>query len=164
MTQRVKVMVPTRGRDTEPPPGEPAARIRVLYADTDAGGVVYHGTYLRVFEAGRTEAVRRAGVGFPRLLEQNLLLPLVEQTIRYRNPAFYDDVLLVYVWVAELKRAQVSFEYEVWRESDGVVVATGRTAHVCFDRARERLAALPDWAVAALRSMRRDRSAAEERG
>jgi YbgC/YbaW family acyl-CoA thioester hydrolase len=86
--------------------GEPAARVRVLYADTDAGGVVYHGSYLRFFEAGRTEALRAAGIPFSRFAEQKLHLPLIEQTVRYHAPAFYDNVLLVHVKVSELRRVQ----------------------------------------------------------
>ncbi len=31
---------------------------RVLYGDTDAGGVVYNANYLRYFERGRTELMR----------------------------------------------------------------------------------------------------------
>jgi hypothetical protein len=69
-----------------PPAGEPATRLRVLYADTDAGGVVYHGSYLRFFEAGRTEALRSAGVPLTRFAEHKLHLPLIEQMIRYRIP------------------------------------------------------------------------------
>ena len=32
--------------------------VRVLYGDTDAGGVVYNANYLRYFEIGRTELMR----------------------------------------------------------------------------------------------------------
>ncbi len=57
---RAKARVPSRAAGTTPHPatGEPVARFRVVYAHTDAGGVVYHGSYLRFFEAGRTEAPR----------------------------------------------------------------------------------------------------------
>jgi hypothetical protein len=66
---RAKARVPSRAAGaTQPATGEPAARLRVLYADTDAGGVVYHGSYLRFFEAGRTEAMRSAGVPWRDLL------------------------------------------------------------------------------------------------
>ncbi len=35
--------------------------LRVYYEDTDAGGVVYHASYLRFAERARTEALRDAG-------------------------------------------------------------------------------------------------------
>jgi len=134
-----------------PPAGEPAARLRVLYADTDAGGVVYHGSYLRFFEAGRTEALRSAGVPLTRFAEHKLHLPLIEQMIRYRTPAFYDDILLIYVGTSELRRVQVTFDYQVRREPDNEVVVTGRTVHACMDLGEGRVCALPAWAVGGLR-------------
>src|SRR3546814_5154193 len=36
--------------------------IRVYYEDTDAGGVMYYANYLKFFERGRTEWLRRLGV------------------------------------------------------------------------------------------------------
>jgi acyl-CoA thioester hydrolase len=150
--ERAKARVPSHG-GIPAPTGEPAARIRVLYADTDAGGVVYHGSYLRFFEAGRTEALRTAGVPFSRFAEHKLHLPLIEQAIRYRTPAFYDNVLLVYVKASEVRRVQVTFEYELRRELDSVVVVTGRTVHACMDLDEGRLCALPPWALNGLRSL-----------
>jgi acyl-CoA thioester hydrolase len=138
----------------QPAHKEPVVRLRVLYADTDAGGVVYNAAYLRFFEAARTEAMRAAGAPYTRLVEQGLHLPIVEQTVRYRTPAFYDDVLTVYVTVAELRRVQVAFDYDLRRESDGSLIVTGRTLHGCIDVARGRPAALPDWARESLRSLR----------
>jgi hypothetical protein len=73
---RAKARVPSRTAGaTHPATGEPAGRLRVLYADTDAGGVVYHGSYLRFFEAGRTEAMRSAGVPRARFAQHKLHLP-----------------------------------------------------------------------------------------
>lgn len=66
----------------------------------------YHGSYLRIFEAGRAEALRGAGIPFSLFAEQKLHLPLIEQTIRYRTPVFYDNMLLVYLKVSELRRVQ----------------------------------------------------------
>jgi len=138
---------------THPATGEPAARLRVLDADTDAGGVVYHGSYLRFFKAGRTEAMRSAGVPLARFAQHKFHLPLIEQTIRYRTPAFYDDILLVYVGTSELRRVQVTFECEVRRELDNELVVTGWTLHACMDLDEGRLCALPAWAVGSLRSL-----------
>jgi len=158
--ERAKARLPSRAEDTEAPRGELAVRVRVLYADTDAGGVVYHGSYLRFFEAGRTEALRTAGVPFSRFAEHKLHLPLIEQTIRYRTPAFYDNVLLVYVTATELRRVQVAFDYEVRRELDNALIVTGRTAHACMALEEGRLCALPTWALVGLRSLQH----AQEKG
>lgn len=154
--ERARVRLPSRAESTPPLASTPSARVRVLYADTDAGGVVYHGSYLRFLEAGRTEALRAVGVSFGRLAEHQLHLPLVEQTVRYRTPAFYDDVLLVYVRTSELRRVQVAFKYEVRREVDEAVVVTGRTLHACIDLSQGRVCPLPSWALGGLRALQTD--------
>jgi acyl-CoA thioester hydrolase len=132
---------------------EPAVRIRVLYADTDAGGIVYNAAYLRFLEAGRAEAIRATGTPYTMVLEHGLQLPVVELNVRYRNPAFYDDVLGVFVTVAGLRRVRVSFAYELRRESDGRLIATARTDHACLDIEHGRVVPIPDWARAGLRSL-----------
>ena len=38
---------------------ENVVSIRVIYADTDAIGIVYHTNYLKWFEIGRTEFMRK---------------------------------------------------------------------------------------------------------
>ena len=133
---------------------DPAVRIRVLYADTDAGGVVYNGAYLRFLEAGRVEALRATGTKYTLLVEQGFQLPVVELVVRYRSPAFYDDLLSIFVSVAELKRVKVTFDYEIWRESDNRIIATASTTHGCVDIERGRLSPIPDWARNSLRSLR----------
>ena len=52
-----------------PPDGRHRYAVRVYYEDTDAGGVVYHATYLRFAERARTEALRDAGIPHAELLK-----------------------------------------------------------------------------------------------
>src|SRR5205823_11002706 len=117
------------------------------------GGIVYNAAYLRFREAGRAEAIRATGAPYTMLLEQGLQLPVVELNVRYRNPAFYDDVLGVFVSVAELRRVQVSFAYELRRESDGRLLATARTDHACLDIEHGRAVPIPAWGRAGLPSL-----------
>ena len=59
-------------------------------------------------------------------------LPVVSAHCDYKRPAKYDDVLVVKVRIAELKRASLRFEYVVTREADAQVLATGHTVHACI--------------------------------
>ena len=69
--------------------------VRVYYEDTDFTGVVYHASYLRFFERGRTEFLRAAGV------EHSALLALPEACafavtrigVQFRAAARVDDAL-----------------------------------------------------------------------
>ena len=90
--------------------------VRVYWEDTDAGGIVFYGNYLKFMERARTEwlstlgfgqeAMRRAGEG---------MFIVAETTLRYLKPARLDDQLTVTVAVTEIGRASVTFAQEVWR-------------------------------------------------
>ena len=42
--------------------GHNLTKIRVIYADTDAMGIVYHTNYIKWFEVGRNELMRQLGI------------------------------------------------------------------------------------------------------
>src|SRR5690242_6692965 len=70
--------------------------VRVYYEDTDAGGVVYHATYLRYAERARTEALRDAGIPHAELVERFSLMFVVRSIeVDYLRPARLDESLIV---------------------------------------------------------------------
>jgi acyl-CoA thioester hydrolase len=116
-------------------------------------GVVYYGNYLAFFESGRVEALRAVGAAYGRLVASGVHSPVIQACVRYRQPARFDDVLLVSAHTDEIGLARFAFEYQVHRESDGVLVATGRTVHACVDADTLRPVRLPAWVVEALRHL-----------
>lgn len=107
--------------------------IRVIYADTDAMGVVYHTNYIKWFEVGRTELLRSMGYPYVRLEEEGILLPVVECNCKYKRPAVYDDMLEITAWVAEMKGATITLEYEIRKQETGALLVTGSTKHAVTD-------------------------------
>ena len=59
--------------------------IRILYADTDSYGVVWHGAYTKWFEAARVEIVEKLGLKLDELEKNNILFPVVELNVRYKS-------------------------------------------------------------------------------
>jgi acyl-CoA thioester hydrolase len=107
-----------------------AERIRVRYGETDQMGHAYYANYLYWFEQARGAWCRAHGFTYKSLEERGFKLPVVEVWARYRGEVKYDDDILVRVWLAELKRASLRFEYEVVQEASGAVVTHGYTWHV----------------------------------
>lgn len=105
-------------------------KIRVRYADTDKMQFVYNGKYLEYLEVGRTELLRFSGLPYTEIESQGYQLPLIESGLKYRNPAHYDDVLLVTAILNELYSAKVHIEYQIHRESDGKHIVSGFTTHM----------------------------------
>lgn len=115
---------------------EPAERVRtvttvrVRYPETDRMNVAYHGHYLAWFEMGRTELMREAGCAYKELEDrEGLFFPVISLGSRYLRPARYDDVLEVHTRLAQAGGARVRFEYELHRQADGALLATGFTEH-----------------------------------
>ncbi|MCM2254814.1 MAG: acyl-CoA thioesterase [Vicinamibacteria bacterium] len=109
------------------------SQLRVRYAETDQMGVAWHGGYLAWFEVARTDLLRGFGTTYKEMEAQGLRLPVIAAQARYLKPALYDDVLNVTVRIAQLTRVRMAFDYEVRRDGEQVVLATGRTEHAVVD-------------------------------
>jgi len=116
--------------------------VRVYWEDTDAGGVVYHASYLRFLERARTDWLRSLGIDQSALLQdERRQFAVVEANIRYHRPARYDDMLLVSVRVEELRGASIVMQQEVRRDAAGselLLSATIRAACLDSDSLRPR--------------------------
>jgi acyl-CoA thioester hydrolase len=135
------------------------ARVRVLYADTDQLGIVYHASYLRYMELGRVELIRGAGLPYTRMESQGLALPLTEINVRYRSPALYDDQMTICVGLGLVSRVRVHFDYRIVvaagdREglAADVEILTAQTRHACVARETGRPARMPAAVYDVLRS------------
>ena len=107
------------------------ARVRVRYAETDQMGVVYHGNYFVWFEVGRVELMRALGVEYKKMeKEDDCHIVVADAHCRYHHPARYDEELRIRTRIAESRSRVVKFTYELFRDSDGTLLATGHTVHI----------------------------------
>ena len=108
------------------------ARVRVIYGDTDQMGVVYYANYFRYFEFARSEYFRARGGSYQDLEREGRFLPVVEASCSYRGSARYDDLLVIRTEISELRRASLTFAYELRRQSEERILCIGRTVHACI--------------------------------
>ncbi|MBP6403824.1 MAG: acyl-CoA thioesterase, partial [Bacteroidia bacterium] len=80
-------------------------QVRVRYAETDQMGYVYYGNYAAYFEVARVEALRSLGFSYKKLEEDGLMLPVLDFSVKYFKPAYYDDVLTIKTTIRELPQA-----------------------------------------------------------
>lgn len=131
---------------------------RVIYGDTDAGGVVYYGAYLRYFERARTEFMRDLVCTYREIQDRGLVLPVVECYVRYKAPALYDDLLVVETALFEVRTVSCRFHYRIYRQPAEMAAAPqlltkGSTMHAVVDT-NGKLARLPADIAAALNKIR----------
>jgi acyl-CoA thioester hydrolase len=105
--------------------------IRVIYADTDAMGIVYHTNYIKWFEIGRTELLRSIGIVYAEVESQGYNMPLTEAYCHYLLPAKYDQIIILETEMEYLKRASMKFNYILWDEGKEKVLVEGYTVHAC---------------------------------
>jgi acyl-CoA thioester hydrolase len=117
------------------------AAVRVRYAETDQMGVVYHANYLVWFEVGRVELIRALGIEYKKMeIEDDCHIVVADAHCRYHRSAQYDEVLRVRTRIAKSANRMITFSYEVLRDSDGQLLATGETTHViCGSNGRPKL-------------------------
>jgi len=117
-------------------------QIRVRYAETDRMGLLHHANYLVYFEQARTELLRDLGYTYRDMEDQGFLLVLTKIEVRYKKPAYYDDILSIATSVERTTGVRIDHRYEVRRGAD--LIAEGNTTLACIDR-EGRPQALPEF-------------------
>jgi acyl-CoA thioester hydrolase len=92
--------------------------VRVYIEDTDAGGIVFYGNYLKYFERSRTEYVRSLGVSLRAGLIDNLSFVVSNIAVDYIKPAKLDDMLFVATAVTNAGPASMKFSQKVFKCSN----------------------------------------------
>jgi acyl-CoA thioester hydrolase len=88
--------------------------VRVYYQDTDAGGVVYHSTYLNFMERARYEWLRELGFDIHSLVQIHKAIFMIRSlNIEYFKPALLDDLLHVTVQVTAVGRSRLTLTQQV---------------------------------------------------
>jgi acyl-CoA thioester hydrolase len=102
---------------------------RVLYADTDRSGVVYHANYFRYFELGRATLLRDAEFPYRAVEESGFVYPIFQLGLDFFKSLFYDDPMLVHSRFRELRGVRVGFDYAITHAETGDLICTGITRH-----------------------------------
>lgn len=107
--------------------------IRVLYSDTDAYGVVWHGAYTKWFEAARVGLVEQLGLNLETLESNNILFPVVEMNIRYKSSAKMNERILIKTKLSEVKPTSITFEHSVYNKENNILRVIAHTTIVVID-------------------------------
>ena len=109
--------------------------VRVYHEDTDFSGRVYHASYLRFLERGRTEWLRRRGFTNLQLSKSTGIAFAVRSLqIEYLAPAMMDDLLVAETNVAAVHGASITFQQRVMRGDKELVTAEVLAASIRDDR------------------------------
>ncbi|MEI6033976.1 MAG: thioesterase family protein [Verrucomicrobiae bacterium] len=100
--------------------------VRVMYFDTDAGGVVHNIVYLRFIEVARTLLAIQMGMSFEEIARTNIHPVVTRTEIDYKRPARLGDEIRVDGRIAEWSGIRFVVEFEIVRPSDGTLLVRCR--------------------------------------
>jgi acyl-CoA thioester hydrolase len=122
---------------------EDKTRLLVRFNEVDALHIVWHGHYVNYFEEARRAFGRRYGVDYTTFIQHHTAVPVIHLRVDYLAPARLADTLEVTARLLKSESARLDFDYEVRRESDGMLLATGSTSQVFTTPAGELLLTWP---------------------
>lgn len=121
--------------------------VRVYYEDTDAGGVVYHASYIAFYERARTEMLRQHHFNQQTLLEQQIAFAVRRISVDYLAAARLDDLLEIQSEVTSMTRATMTFTQRIVN-TEGKVLNEAEVLIACINPHLMKPIALPKSIVA----------------
>lgn len=91
---------------------------RVRYTETDQMGFAHHSNYLNYFEMARIEWLHSRGFSYAALEKQGIVMPVVAVDIKFKSPAFFDDILTIQLSINEAPKASIKIQYIVINEKE----------------------------------------------
>lgn len=108
-------------------------KVKIYYADTDCGNVVYYANYLKYFEMARTEYIASKGYDLKKLMDEGILFVVARQEVEYKYPAMYMDELTVETTLTEISPIRIVFENIITNQNRRVTTK-GKTTLVSVNR------------------------------
>ena len=106
-------------------------RRAVYYYETDQMGIVHHSNYVRWFEEARIHLLQQANLGYDELERMGIRSVILGYSCDNHKPACFGDTFSIHVRPADFNGVRLTFLYQVFRQSDNALLATGETRH-CF--------------------------------
>jgi len=119
-------------------------QVRVMFFDTDCGGVVSNIAYLRFIEIARTLLAEELGLALTEMAENHRYPVVVRTEVDYRRPAKLGDHLAVEGWLDRVERVRFWCGFQITRPADNVVIAQCRQMLALIEMPEVKLLRLPE--------------------
>lgn len=121
--------------------------VRVYYEDTDFSGLVYHASYLRFLERGRTDMIRLLGVHHTALMDgeagnDSAAFVVRRMEIDFLRPARMDDILEVITEAEEMTAATLTLGQKIMRGEETLISSRAKIVLISSAGKPQRLRSL----------------------
>ena len=94
---------------------------RVSYSDTDQMGIMHHSNYFKYYETARWELFRNIGIPYPEIEEEDIILPVINASVKFIKSALYDQEITVTTMIKSFKGARIIFDYQTINETGEII-------------------------------------------
>jgi len=101
---------------------EDEIEILVRYNETDQMSFVYHGNYVKYFEIGRITWLKKLGISYKQMEEDGVMLPVIELKINFKQPASFDDKLILTTRLKSMPSYMIEFDFEIKRDDQIITI------------------------------------------
>ena len=112
------------------------------FYDLDPMNIVWHGNYVKYFEAARCAFLDKIDSSYAHMAENQYAFPVVKMNVKYIKPVHFRQKIFV---TARLVDAENFLRFKFFvKDENGQLLTTGDVSQICIDlRSRETLFALP---------------------
>jgi acyl-CoA thioester hydrolase len=113
--------------------------IRVQPHHTDYAGVVWHGSYVRMMEEARIDALRTSGIEFADLVAMGCDLPVVELALNYRKSLQMGDIAIVRSWLLSQEKVRWVWSQNIELQGTNTLCVEGKVVLVAVNLQENRV-------------------------
>ena len=108
--------------------------VRVInYYETDQMQVVHHSNYARYLEEARLHMMDQMGLGYDKLEEMGIIIPVLELHDYYTKSITFGDVIEIKPIVIKLSPVRFTLKYKIFRSGTDDLLHTAQTSHAFVD-------------------------------
>lgn len=108
--------------------------VRVInYYETDQMQVVHHSNYARYLEEARLHMMDQMGLGYDKLEEMGIIIPVLELHDYYTKSITFGDVIEIKPIVIKLSPVRFTLKYKIFRSGTDELLHTAQTSHAFVD-------------------------------
>lgn len=117
--------------------------VKVRFGETDALGMVWHGSYVAYLEDAREAWGNRYGLSYLDIYNNGFATPVYDMQLHYRGMASVGDTLNVEITYCRAEGAKMIFHYFITNAATGDLVLTAETTQLFMTKEGDFYPAIP---------------------
>ncbi|MCD8255156.1 MAG: acyl-CoA thioesterase [Oscillospiraceae bacterium] len=103
----------------------------VNYYETDRMSIVHHSNYIRWMEEARLDYMHKAGVDYPSMEADGIIMPVTGVKCSYKTSLRYGDTFTVKTTLTGFNGIRMEFSYKIYTDDPDTPCCVGESGH-CF--------------------------------